>query len=375
MSMMNVCSLLPMFPILPRGAAHVLRFRRVKVRAPIIIPLSIDVVTGFTLSVVVRAVAVLVLLALAAIGGYLWYAPTLRAPVEFSIKPGASARTVAHALRDKGVIIAAAPLVWLMRLSRKDASIKAGSYMFESAVAPLTVLDILTEGDGTQVAVTIVEGWTFDQMRAELAGVGQLRHTIDQLSLPEALKRMGVTESHPEGLFFPDTYHFAPDSTDVAVYRRAYRALQQRLLAGWQSRDADLPYATPYEALIMASIIEKETGQGGDRARVASVFVNRLRLGMRLQTDPTVIYGIGADFNGNLRKRDLESDTPYNTYVRAGLPPTPIALPGQASLAAALHPERTRYLYFVARGDGTSQFSTSLDDHNRAVNKYQRGAR
>lgn len=323
----------------------------------------------------VRAIAVLVLLALAAAAGYLWYAPRLDAPVAVDIKPGTSARAVARELHDKGVIVAAEPLIWLLRLAGKDGAVKAGSYEFASAAAPLTVLDILTEGDATQVALTIVEGWTFDQMRATLAGVAELRHTIDELSVPEALKRIGVAETHPEGLFFPDTYHFAPGSTDVAIYRRAYHALQKRLLDGWQTRDQDLPYATPYEALIMASIVEKETGQGRDRAQIASVFVNRLRLGMKLQTDPTVIYGIGAGFEGNLKKRDLENDTPYNTYVRGGLPPAPIALPGQASLTAVLHPDRTKYLYFVARGDGSSQFSTNLDDHNRAVNKYQRGGR
>lgn len=323
----------------------------------------------------VRAVAVLVLLAFAIAGAYLWYAPVLVAPVALSIKPGASVRAVARELHEKGVIVAAEPLVWLMRIAGKDGQIKAGSYEFETAATPLAVLDMLTAGEGTQIALTIVEGWTFEQMRAALAGSAQLKQTVGQLALPEALRQMGVAEAHPEGLFFPDTYHFAPGSADTAVYRRAYRAMQERLLAGWQSRDPDLPYASPYEALIMASIVEKETGQGRDRAQIASVFVNRLRLGMRLQTDPTVIYGMGAGFDGNLRKRDLEADNPYNTYVRAGLPPTPIALPGQASLEAALHPDRTRYLYFVARGDGSSQFSTNLDDHNRAVNKYQRGGR
>ena len=323
----------------------------------------------------VRAVAVLVLLAFAIAGAYLWYAPALAAPVALSIKPGASVRAVARELHEKGVIVAAEPLVWLMRIAGKDGQIKAGSYEFETAATPLAVLDMLTAGEGTQIALTIVEGWTFEQMRAALAGSAQLKQTVGQLALPEALRQMGVAEAHPEGLFFPDTYHFAPGSADTAVYRRAYRAMQERLLAGWQSRDPDLPYASPYEALIMASIVEKETGQGRDRAQIASVFVNRLRLGMRLQTDPTVIYGMGAGFDGNLKKRDLEADTPYNTYARAGLPPTPIALPGRASLEAALHPDRTRYLYFVARGDGSSQFSTNLDDHNRAVNKYQRGGR
>lgn len=324
---------------------------------------------------VVRVIAVLLLLGIVAVAGYLWYAPPLAAPVPLYIKPGTSVRAVARALRDNGVIVAAEPLVWLMRLSGKDGAIKAGSYEFETPARPLEVLSILTAGDGTQIALTIVEGWTFEQMRAAIAGAAELQHTVGTLPVPEALKRIGVIESQPEGLFFPDTYHFAPGSSDTALYRRAYRALQDRLQSGWQARDPDLPYATPYEALIMASIIEKETGHARDRTQIASVFVNRLRLGMRLQTDPTVIYGMGSAFDGNLRKRDLESDSAYNTYVRVGLPPTPIALPGQAALTAALHPDRTRYLYFVARGDGTSQFSTNLEDHNRAVGKFQRGGR
>ena len=320
----------------------------------------------------IRTVALFVLLALSVVGGWLWYAPALTAPVEVHVRAGESVRAIARELRDRGVIVVAEPLVWLMRLSGKDRSIKAGSYEFETKATPLAILDILTAGDGTQVSLTVVEGWTFDQMRAALAAEAQLQHTLLQSTLPDALQRIGVTESHPEGLFFPDTYHFAPGSTDVAVYRRAFRAMQQRLMSAWDARDPDLPYATPYEALIMASIIEKETGQGRDRAQIASVFVNRMRLGMKLQTDPTVIYGMGAGFDGNLRRRDLENDTPYNTYVRGGLPPTPIALPGQASITAALHPDKTGYLYFVARSDGSSHFSTNLEEHNRAVNKYQR---
>lgn len=323
----------------------------------------------------IRVFAILVLIAVGLTGGWLWYAPKVAQPVELNVKPGDSVRAIARNLAARGVVVGAEPIVWLMRLAGKDRAIKAGSYEFESPVRPLALLDILTAGDGTQVSVTIVEGWTFDQMRAALAAETQLQRTLQQSSLPEALKRVGVTESHPEGLFFPDTYHFSPSSSDVGVYRRAYRAMQQRLMAAWDARDSDLPYASPYEALIMASIIEKETGHSRDRTQIASVFVNRLRLGMKLQTDPTVIYGMGANFDGNLKKRDLETDTPYNTYARSGLPPTPIALPGQASLSAAMHPDKTKYLYFVARGDGTSQFSTSLEDHNRAVNKYQRGGK
>jgi UPF0755 protein len=234
---------------------------------------------------------------------------------------------------------------------------------------------MLTAGDETRMALTVVEGWTFDQMRKALAAVSELKHTIDRQTQADLLRSVGMTETMPEGLFFPDTYHFSPGSADVGVLRRAYRAMQERLQAGWQARDPGLPYATPYEALIMASIIEKETGKKSDRKQIASVFVNRLRVGMKLQADPTVIYGMGPQFDGNLRKRDLEADTPYNTFVRAGLPPTPIALPGQASLDAAFHPDPTRYLYFVARGDGTSHFSTTLEEHNRAVSRFQRGGR
>ena len=325
----------------------------------------------------VRLVAVLVLLALGAVAGWLTYAPRLAAPVELNVRPGDSVRSTARTLEGRGVVLFAEPLVWLMRLAGKDRAIKAGSYEFDTPLRPLALLDVLTAGDGTQVALTIPEGWTFDQMRAALAAEPNLQHTLEQSTLPDALKRIGVTESHPEGLFFPDTYHFSPGSADIGVYRRAHRAMQEKLRLAWDSRDPGLPYATPYEALIMASIVEKETGTKGDRAQVASVFVNRMRIGMKLQTDPTVIYGMGANFDGNLKRRDLDTDTAYNTYVRAGLPPTPIALPGQASLQAALHPAKTQYLYFVARGDGSSQFSTNLEEHNRAVDRYQRrgGAR
>jgi len=325
------------------------------------------------MAIVARIAALLVLASLAGVAAFLLYAPEHEQPVALDVRSGANVRSIARQLADQRVIVAAEPFIWLMRIARKDGAIKAGSYEFEAPLQPLTVLEMLTAGDDTQLAVTIVEGWTFEQMRRTLAGVGELRHTTDSGTMTDLLARAGVRETHPEGLFSPDTYHFAPGSADIAIYRRAYRAMQARLEEMWAGRDADLPYATPYEALIMASIVEKETGRKSDRKQIASVFVNRLRLGMKLQADPTVIYGIGPTFDGNLRKRDLEADTPYNTYVRAGLPPTPIALPSAASIDAAMHPDPTRYLYFVARGDGSSHFSTSLDEHNRAVNKYQRG--
>jgi UPF0755 protein len=235
------------------------------------------------------------------------------------------------------------------------------------------LLAMLTEGDVTQHAITIVEGTTFAQLKRTLRDNPRLAHRVDDLSDAELLARIGATEPVPEGLFFPDTYYFAAGSSDLAVLKRAYRALHERLDAAWSRRAPNLPLATPYEALILASLVEKETGQAKDRPLVASVFVNRLARGMRLQTDPAVIYGLGERFDGNLRKRDLEADSPYNTYVRDGLPPTPIALPSQASLDAVVDPPATPYLYFVARGDGSSQFSATLPEHNRAVAKYQKG--
>jgi UPF0755 protein len=223
--------------------------------------------------------------------------------------------------------------------------------------------------------VTIVEGTTFAEVRRALRESPDVRHDVADLSDAELLKRLGASEPSGEGILFPDTYFLATGSSDLALLRRAYQSLHARLDAAWERRAPDLPFATPYDALILASIVEKETANPGDRPLIASVFVNRLKRGMRLQTDPTVIYGMGARFDGNLRKRDLETDTPYNTYVRDGLPPTPIALPSQASLDVVMNPPQTAYLYFVSRGDGTSEFSANLADHNRAVSKYQKGGR
>jgi UPF0755 protein len=227
-------------------------------------------------------------------------------------------------------------------------------------------------GEFAQESITIVEGWTFRQMRAAIQGHPRLRHDTVKLSDEELMKKISSEYTKPEGLFFPDTYLFAKGSSELAIYKQAHQAMLNHLKAAWESRDPSLPYKTPYEALTMASIIEKETGQKSERSMIAGVFVNRLRTGMMLQTDPAVIYGMGERFVGDIRKKDLLTDTPYNTYTRAGLPPTPIALPGIQSLSAALAPAKTQALYFVARGDGTSQFSDNLNDHNRAVNQYQR---
>jgi UPF0755 protein len=230
----------------------------------------------------------------------------------------------------------------------------------------------MVRGDETLAAVRFNEGWTFRQIRAELARAESLKASTASLSDGEVMTALGVAGVSPEGRFQPDTYLYSKGSSDLAVLKRAHRAMERRLAEAWQERDPATPLQSADEALTLASIVEKETGTAADRGRVAGVFVNRLRLGMPLQTDPTVIFGLGTAFDGNLRKRDLLADGPYNTYTRTGLPPTPIAVPGKASLLAAVRPESTKALYFVARGDGSSEFSETLADHNRAVNRFQR---
>lgn len=295
--------------------------------------------------------------------------------VSFTVPAGSGLRSAAHVIEKSGIELPAWQLSWLGRLLDRSTQIKAGSYEIARGINALGVLDMLTRGDVTRAEIVLVEGKTFRQWRALLDQHPELRHDTAGLSDTEVLKRLGAGESHPEGLFFPDTYLFDKGASDLDVLRRAYRAMQQRLETAWTMRDAGLAVKTPYELLTLASIVEKETGLPSDRSAVASVFANRLRIRMPLQTDPTVIYGLGERFDGNLRKVDLQTDTPWNTYTRSGLPPTPISMPGQASLDAASRPPRTGHLYFVARGDGSSQFSSTLDEHNRAVNRYQRGGR
>jgi UPF0755 protein len=317
----------------------------------------------------------LMVIGLAAYGIFMHPLEFAPSPHSFDVKTGSSMKTIARDLRDAGLVPLDWPFVIMARVTGRDRNIQAGNYEFDSGLTPWQLFQKLTEGDVTQEGLTIVEGWTFAQLRAAVRADPGIRQTLQNLTDAEVLQRVGAAETHPEGLFFPDTYFFALGTTDVALLKRAYRTMQERLGAAWAQRASDLPYASSYEALIMASMVEKETGRASDRPLVASVFVNRLRQGMRLQTDPTVIYGMGPEFEGDLRKRDLARDTTFNTYTREGLPPTPIALPGQASLQAALHPPATNYLYFVAKGDGSgsSVFSTNLSDHYRAVAKYQRG--
>jgi UPF0755 protein len=311
----------------------------------------------------------------AAAWAYWWVHEPLRlaAPsLDLSIEPGTLPRGVAQAVKDAGVDVEPELLYWWFRVSGQGRAIKAGSYELEAGITPLRLLSKLARGEESLRAVTLVEGWNFRQVRAALAKEQTLKPDTSQLTDEAIMNLLGRAGQHPEGRFFPDTYTYAKGSSDVAVLRRALRAMDKRLAAAWEQRSPRSAVKTPDEALILASIVEKETGKPADRALVAAVFNNRLRAGMPLQTDPTVIYGMGAAFDGNLRKKDLLADTPWNTYTRPGLPPTPIAMPGKASLLAAVQPAESNALYFVSRGDGTSQFSANLDEHNRAVNKYQR---
>ena len=320
---------------------------------------------------------VFVLLAAAAAGTAWWWLHQpmqLAQPVlELDIEPGTTPRGVAQEVVKAGVRTDARLLYAWFRVSGKDRLIKAGNYELAAGVTPHELLLKLARGEASLKALTIVEGWNWRQVRAALAREEFLRKDSASLTdeaIMAELDRPGIA---PEGRFFPDTYTYAKGSSDLAVLRRALHAMDRRLADAWAMRTSDTPLKSADEALTLASIVEKETGKAADRALIAGVFINRLRVGMLLQTVPTVIYGLGEKFDGNLRRRDLQADTPWNTYTRAGLPPTPIAMPGKAALMAAVQPEATRALYFVARGDGSSHFSATLDEHNRAVNRYQRG--
>jgi UPF0755 protein len=292
--------------------------------------------------------------------------------VDLSIEPGSSAREVALAVVEAGVSVNPVMLHAWFRLSGQSRQIKAGSYELDHQTTPLSLLRKLVRGEEALRSVTLVEGWTFRQVREALKKADQLKPDSQGMSATAVMEKLGRPDVPAEGRFFPDTYTYSKGSSDFAVLERAMRLMDKRLAAAWAQRDEGSPLQTPDQALILASIIEKETGAPVDRPLVAAVFNNRLKMGMPLQTDPTVIYGLGESFDGNLRKKDLQTDTPWNTYTRAGLPATAIAMPGKAALLAAVKPGKSNMIYFVARGDGSSQFSTTLDEHNRAVNKYQR---
>jgi UPF0755 protein len=318
----------------------------------------------------------LVLLVLLAVTGYgAWYVYTpldVRAlPVEVEIPRGAGLRTTIATLEKAGVNLHKREFEWLARALGHTRDIKAGNYQLNERLTPMRLLGKLTRGDVQQAELRLIEGWTFGQFRAALNASPDLKHDTAGMDDAQVLEVVQAAEGHPEGLFFPDTYLFARGASDTAVLRRAYRAMQRHLKAEWEAREQGVPYRSPYEALIMASIIEKETGVAAEREMIAGALVNRLRIGMRLQVDPTIIYGLGETFDGNLKKKHLLEDGPYNTYTRAGLPPSPIAMPGLASLHAAMKPAKTDALYYVSRGDGSSHFSPTFREHNKAVTKYQ----
>ncbi len=323
-----------------------------------------------------KLIVTTVIVSVATVGGFSFWAkgPITESgePIPFTVLPGSSVGAAAQQIAKAGVPVNPVMLSMLARVTQKANRIKAGSYELKPGTTPRRLIDQLVRGEFAQESLTIIEGWTFRQMRDAVNASAGLKHETASLSDRELMAKVTTQFKEPEGLFFPDTYLFAKGSSDLQIFKQAHTMMMTRLGASWEKRDASLPYKTPYEALIMASIVEKETGQKSERAQIAGVFVNRLRIGMMLQTDPTVIYGMGSKYDGKIRKKDLETDTPYNTYTRNGLPPTPIALPGVQSLSAALGPAKTEALYFVSRGDGTSQFSDNLNDHNKAVNQYQR---
>jgi UPF0755 protein len=322
-----------------------------------------------------------VIVSVAAVGGFQWWSgqPITAADspvIPFAIAQGSGVSGAAQQMATAGVPVNGFLFGVLARVTGKASQLKAGSYELKPGTTPRRLITQLVRGEFAQESLTIIEGWTFRQMRQAVDAAPNLKHETAKLSDKELLAKI-VPEANgkyatPEGLFFPDTYLFAKNSSDLQIYKQAHEMMMKRLKAAWEKREPNLPYTDPYQALIMASLVEKETGQKSERAMIAGVFVNRLKTGMLLQTDPTVIYGMGEKYDGKIRKKDLETDTPYNTYTRAGLPPTPIALPGVQSLAAALTPAKTDALYFVSRGDGTSHFSVNLNEHNKAVNQYQR---
>ena len=315
------------------------------------------------------------LVALALGGAGLWWVHQplkLPAPsVDLSVEPGTTPRGIAQAVADTGVDVQPQLLYLWFRVSGQDRQMRAGSYELERGVTPKLLLNVLVRGEEATRSLVLVEGWNFRQVRAALAKADQLKPDSVGLTDEALMTKLGKPGVHPEGRFFPDTYTYSKGSTDVALLQRAMRAMDKKLEAAWAARASDLPLKSADEALVLASIVEKETGKANDRAQIASVFTNRLRIGMPLQTDPTVIYGMGERYAGKITRADLRTPTPYNTYVVAGLPPTPIALPGRESIHAALNPVAGQSLYFVARGDGSHTFSDNLDDHNKAVQEFQ----
>jgi len=318
------------------------------------------------------AIGMLVLSAMAAV--YLfwsWNHPLQPGMEIYAVKPGMTLRAFARELSGRGVLPESHSFVWLAYLTGHQRDLKSGEYRFRNGMTTRELLEQIVAGRVVEYPVVLVEGWTFRQFLDAIEEAPKLTHTLIGLPPRAIMERLGHKGEHPEGRFFPDTYYYSSGQTELAILANAYDKMQKLLQQEWEKRDNNLPFRDAYEALILASIVEKETGRADERRLIAGVFVNRLRHGMRLQTDPTVIYGMGESFDGNLRLKDLRRDTPYNTYTRTGLPPTPVAMPGKESLQAVMHPVINGALFFVARGDGGHDFSATLEEHNKAVIKYQ----
>jgi UPF0755 protein len=325
----------------------------------------------------IRLLTSLLLTALLMAGGAFWWVKQPiangQSALDLSIEPGTSAKAIAQAVVDAGAQTSPTLLYAWFRLSGQSRQMRAGSYEIAPGTSPQRLLNMLVRGEESLRTVTIVEGWNWRQVRQALAKSENLKPDSQALSDAALMAQLGRPDVAPEGRFYPDTYAYAKGASDLSVLKRAMKAMDWHVQQAWDARQAGISVQSPEHALILASIVEKETGQGADRPMISGVFNNRMRIGMRLQTDPTVIYGLGESFDGNLRRIHLQTDNPWNTYTRGGLPPTPIAMPGKAALWAAVQPAKTQALYFVAKGDGSSHFSASLDEHNRAVNRYQRG--
>ncbi|MBW9266623.1 MAG: endolytic transglycosylase MltG [Candidatus Thiodiazotropha sp. (ex. Lucinisca nassula)] len=291
--------------------------------------------------------------------------------VNYILHPGMTVRSLAEDLQQRGMLEKPMLLRFIARWQGQASRLKAGEYYLPAETTPPKLLEILSSSQVVQYALTIIEGWTFDQLMAAIRRDPVLEHSLKEVTNDQVMRHLGLDDLHPEGRFYPDTYHFPRGTTDAAFLKRAYKRMESVLEQTWQQRKKQLPLKSPYEALILASIIERETGIPEERGKIAGVFIRRLKRGMLLQTDPTVIYGMGESYNGNIRKRDLTRDTPYNTYLHKGLTPTPIAMPSGAAIRAALNPEEGNSLYFVATGDGGHYFSSTLEEHNKAVRKYQ----
>jgi UPF0755 protein len=330
------------------------------------------------LRTVFKFLAIALAAALLVVAGYVYWVGTARlhpGDDTYVVAPGTSLRAFNRQLHEQGVLPDSYSLVWLARIQGHSRALKAGEYHFRPDITPLALLDQVVAGRVVEYPLVIIEGWTFKQVVQTLAAAPKLKQTLGGLSDAQIMARLGHAGVHPEGRFFPDTYYYSKDMTDAQILRRAYAKMEEYLQGEWEARDRSVPLKSPDEALILASIVEKETGQADERPQIAGVFVNRLRKRIKLQTDPTVIYGMGAEYRGNIRLQDLRRKTPYNTYVIYGLPPTPIAMPGAAAIRAALKPASTNAIYFVSRGDGSHVFSEHLHDHNAAVVKYQLNGR